>query len=419
MTMPAARDGRRLLWSALLLAVALNAAYGGLGGIVIPSQVALVDESRKEVGLAVVMTSSSLVTLVVSPWVGALSDRTRSRWGRRSPWILGAAVAAVPAVLSLGWATSVLGLTLGWVAAQALLNAVQSPFEAAVADGVDRRQRGRAGSFLGVGVAAGLALGVVWAARLVDRPVLATGALAGLVLVAAVVFVRQTSSGAALEGAVPEAALVGSAAGATPRASTVVATLVSLWRHDDFRRVFVGRFALVLGNQMISSYMLFILMDHVGLTRTEAAAQASLVVGVHTVCLGVGAALTGRWTDRLGRRKPFVVVSTVVVAAALVVPLVSPTVGAVLVYAVVAGLGRGVYLAVDTALMIDVLPEALTTGRDLAVLGLAQVLPQTLAPVVAALLLSATGGAYEGLFVLAIALVLVSLVPVLRIRGVA
>lgn len=414
MTMPAARDGRRLLWSALLLAVALNAAYGGLGGILIPSQLALVDESRKEVGLAVVMTTSSLVTLVVSPWVGALSDRTRSRWGRRSPWVLGAAVAAVPAVLSLGWATSVLGLTLGWVAAQALLNAVQSPFEAAVADGVDRRQRGRAGSFLGVGVAAGLALGVVWAARLVDRPVLATGALAGLVLVAAVVFVRQTSSGPALEGTVD-----GSAAAAPPRASTVVATLVSLWRHDDFRRVFVGRFVLVLGNQMISSYMLFILMDHVGLTRTEAAAQASLVVGVHTVCLGVGAALTGRWTDRLGRRKPFVVVSTVVVAAALVVPLVSPTVGAVLVYAVVAGLGRGVYLAVDTALMIDVLPEALTTGRDLAVLGLAQVLPQTLAPVVAALVLSVTGGAYEGLFVLAIVLVLVSLVPVLRIRSVA
>lgn len=419
MTMPAARDGRRLLWSALLLAIALNATYGGLGGILIPSQVALVDESRKEVGLAVVMTSSSVVTLVVSPWVGALSDRTRSRFGRRSPWILGAAVAAVPAVLSLGWATSVLGLTLGWVAAQALLNAVQSPFEAAVADGVDRRQRGRAGSFLGVGVAAGLALGVVWAARLVDRPVLVTGALAGLVLVAAVVFVRQTSSGAALEGAVPEAALVGSAAGATPRASTVVTTLVSLWRHDDFRRVFVGRFVLVLGHQMISSYMLFVLMDHVGLTRTEAAAQASLVVGVHTVCLGVGAALTGRWTDRLGRRKPFVVVSTVVVAAALLVPLVSPTVGAVLVYAVVAGLGRGVYLAVDTALMIDVLPEALTTGRDLAVLGLAQVLPQTLAPVLAALVLSVTGGAYGGLFVLAVVLVLVSLVPVLRIRSVA
>lgn len=409
MTMPAARDGRRLLWSALFLSIALNAAYGGLGGILIPSQVALVDESGKEVGLAVVMTSSSLVTLVVSPWVGALSDRTRSRWGRRAPWIFGAAVAAGPAVLSLGWATSLLGLTLGWVVAQALLNAVQSPFEAAVADGVDPRQRGRAGSFLGVGVAAGLALGVVWAARLVDRPVLATGALAVLVLVAAVVFVRQTSSGAALTG-LPSA---------PPRAGRAVGTLVSLWRHDDFRRVFVGRFVLVLGHQMVSSYMLFIFMDHVGLTRTEAAAQASLVVGVHTVCLGVGAALTGRWTDRLGRRKPFVVVSSVVVAAALVAPLVSPTVGAILCYAVVAGVGRGVYLAVDTALMIDVLPEALTTGRDLAVLGLAQVLPQTVAPVLAAAVLSATGGAYEALFVLAVVLVLVSLVPVLRIRGVA
>jgi len=409
-TIPAAPDrGRRLLWSALFLAVALNAAYGGLGGILIPSQVALVDESRKEVGLAVVMTSSSLVTLVVSPWVGALSDRTRSRWGRRAPWILGAAVAAVPAVVTLGWATSFLGLTLGWVVAQALLNAVQSPFEAAVADGVDPRRRGRAGSFLGVGVAAGLALGVVSAARLVDRPVLATGALAVLVLVAAVVFVRQTSPGAALTGVPP----------APARTTRAVGILVSLWRHDDFRRVFVGRLALVLGNQLISSYMLFVLMDHVGLTRTDAAAQASLVVGVHTVCLGVGAALTGRWTDRIGRRKPFVVVSTVVVAAALVAPLVSPTVGAVLGYAVVAGLGRGVYLAVDTALMIDVLPEALTTGRDLAVLGLAQVLPQTVAPVVAAAVLSATGGAYEGLFVLAIVLVLVSLVPVLRIRGVA
>ncbi|WP_235866427.1 MFS transporter [Serinibacter arcticus] len=393
---------RRLLWPALGLAIALNAAYGGLGGVLVPAQVALVDAGTKEVNLAIVMTTASLVTIVVSPLAGAASDGTRSRWGRRAPWIVTASVVAVPAALALGSARSVLALTIGWVLTQAALNVVQSPFEAAVADRVLPSERGRAGSILGVGVSLGLALGVVLAGQLVSFP-LATGALlTSAVAVAAAVLVRRN----------PEIANAGS--GLTSGLPTMT------WprRAPDFTRVFVGRFMLVLGNQLVSGYLLFILMDHLGLSREGAAATAGLVVTIHTGCIAVAAAVAGRFTDSSRRRKPFVVVASIVVACALLLPWLLPTVPAVLCYAVVAGLGRGTYLAVDTALMIDVLPQRRHTGRDLAILGLAQVVPQALTPLVAVGLLTLSHGDYGVLFAAALGLVLVSIVPVMRINSV-
>jgi len=406
-----ARRRRRLLWPALGVTVALNAAYGGIGGILLPAQVALIDAGAKEVNLAIVMTTASLVTLVVSPLIGAASDRTRSPWGRRAPWILLGGLLAVPALLGLAAATTVAALTVGWVVAQVLLNAVQAPMEAAVADRVLPLERGRTGAFLTAGVALGLGIGVMVAGRLVSAPLTAALVVGVLVALAAATFVLVVRT--------PGKGSAGSGAPSWPGVARMVATLwVSPRRHPDFARVFTGRFVLVIGNQVISGYVLYILMDYIGLPPERAAASAGLYVSVHVACLGLAAAVSGRFSDLTGRRKPFVIGASFVVALGLAVPLVSPTPGALLVYAVIAGLGRGVYAAVDTALMIDVLPSRADTGKDLAVLNLAQVLPQTLAPVVVAVLLALAGGAYRVLFVFAIVMVLASTLVVARVRSV-
>lgn len=128
------------------------------------------------------------------------------------------------------------------------------------------------------------------------------------------------------------------------------------------------------------------------------AAKIGLVLLVGVL---LSALASGVLSDRLGRRKPFIVWSSVVMALGLAVPLAFPTTTGVLVYSFLLGLGFGAYISIDLALMTEVLPASMTAGasgptnsagRDLAVLGLATTLPQALSPSIAAGLVSLTGG---------------------------
>ena len=95
--------------------------------MLLPNQVLAIDEANKVSNLAIVTTVSFIFTLFAQPIVGALSDRTRSRLGRRAPWmILGAAVAAV-FLVGLGSLSSIVWITVFWVVIQVALNALQGP----------------------------------------------------------------------------------------------------------------------------------------------------------------------------------------------------------------------------------------------------------------------------------------------------
>ena len=53
-----------------------------------------------------------------------------------------------------------------------------------------------------------------------------------------------------------------------------------------------------------------------------------------------------------------------------------------MLYAGVAGTGYGIYIAVDQALNVDVLPSQEEAGKDLGILNLANTVGQVLAPVI-------------------------------------
>ena len=96
----------------------------------------------------------------------------------------------------------------------------------------------------------------------------------------------------------------------------------------------------------------------------------------------------GAWSDRLGRRKVFVIWSGLVVRLAPRVLLgVGQTWPAALAAAVVMGCAYGIYTAVDFALITEVLPTAVDRAKDLGVINIANALPQVFAPVLAGVLL--------------------------------
>lgn len=386
----------RLPWSLLAASLVLNAQYAALASVVVPALLARADEASKETSLAVVMTASSLVTLVVHPLAGAWSDRSRSRWGRRTPWIVGGALASAVAIVGLGQAATVVAVGLGWLIVQPLLNIVEAPLDAVLADRVPAADRPRISAFYGGGAAAGLAVGAMVAGVLVGRITLLTGVLAAVLVVAMVGFV-----------------VVNPDRTTAPPRSTLAWR--EAWAARDFRLVLAARFALVLGHQLVLGYLLYIVMDRTGRDVDAAGGLVTVLVGAHIGCIVLGAVVAARVVR--GRRVPAVIVATAIVAGGLALPVLLPGLPGLAAYAVVSGVGRGVYLTADLALMLDVLPSSADHGRDLGVLGLATILPQSLAPAVAGALLAITGDAYTVLFAVAVVLVLASIPVIARVRG--
>ena len=127
--------------------------------------------------------------------------------------------------------------------------------------------------------------------------------------------------------------------------------------------------------------------------------------------------MTGPLSDRLGRRKPFVFLSSAIAGAACLLPVLSPTFSTIEIFAAFAGLAFGCYLSVDAALVTLVLPRSEDAARDLGVLNIANAGPQVLAPLFAAIIIEHLGG-YPVLFLAGGSCGLIGALAVLPVRSV-
>ena len=99
----------------------------------------------------------------------------------------------------------------------------------------------------------------------------------------------------------------------------------------------------------------------------------------------------------------------------MAIPLISPTLPALFAQVIITGLAFGIYLPVDNAMFIDVLPDPARAGRDLGLAIVAMNLGQALAPALAAVVVSATGG-YQLVWGAALVLVALATLTVAPIR---
>src|ERR1700742_2066980 len=97
-----------------------------------------------------VLMAGAIVALVSNPVFGALSDSTRSRFGRRRPWLVGGVLFGCASLAVIGLAPTVNVVLLGWCAAQLSFNAVLAAMVAIIPDRVPPAQRGTVVGILGV-----------------------------------------------------------------------------------------------------------------------------------------------------------------------------------------------------------------------------------------------------------------------------
>ncbi len=410
-TEPRARVGRRWIALIALANLGLYLAYLGPISVLLPNQVqAIAGPAHKVAVLGWVTGIGAAVAMIANPVAGALSDRTASRFGRRRPWIAGGALAGAAALVLLAGQHALAGVILGWCLAQASLNAMQASLSAAVPDQVPVAQRGAVSGWIGLPQSVGVLLAVV----LVTDVVAGNGGyvlLAGCVVACALPFALST----------PDLRLPRS--GRPPFEWRAFAR--SFWlsprRYPDFAWAWLTRFAVNLGNAMTLLYLLYFLRDRIHYSRLFPGhkAEDGLVVLILLYLAGVviTAVAGGVVSDRTGRRKLPVTVAGLVMAVAAALLALWPSWQAAMAAAAIMGLGYGVYLSVDAALVTQVLPSAAGRAKDLGLINIANSGPQVLAPAIAAPLVSQLGG-YPSLYLTVTVVTVLGSLFVQRIRSV-
>ncbi|MGH3585278.1 MAG: MFS transporter [Pseudonocardia sp.] len=405
---PARRRVVPLLAAMFLVNVFGYAANVAALTVLLPSQVRSVAGDGAVTSLALVTGVSAIASFGIPPLVGVLSDRTRTRWGRRSPWILGGGVATAAALVLTGMVSTVTGLVIGWFLVQAMINIGLNIILATIPERIPPRRHGLASTIQGLGAPVGGIVGVQLGAALVHSVLVAYTLLAGLFLIASVVsgvLVRDRSS-TLPDGPQFEHKQLG---------KQFLTTFSSL-RDRDYRWVFLSRAVIYLGYNIVFGFSLYILQDYIappaGMTPASGVATAQ-TIGI--VFLAVGTLISGPLVDRVGRHRGFVLFSALLLSSSIVLPLLSPSWTMFLVQAGLSGFALGAFLGVDLALATLVLPKTGDAGRDLGVFHIALTAPQVVAPFVAALAVQGLGG-YRALFIVGGAFAFLGSLTVLRIR---
>lgn len=393
---------RRLLVSVAGSQFGIATVYGAVPGVLLALQVERFAGADKAAVLSLFTLAGAVTALVAQPLAGALSDRTRTRAGSRTPYVLGGALLAAPLLWAMGWARSTAVLAVLYVASEFVLSAAQGPLGAVVPDRVPEERRGRFGSALGLGVVLGSVLGTLLGSVTSGDPrtaYLVVGCVP-FALACSRLFLAPDPD----NRAVPR------------RSATAPRWRSQLGGRPDFWWVLGARAATYTGFFMVNGYGLYLLDEHIGL-GADAVGMVPVTAGVAAVCVCLSTVPAGVLSDRLGRRKVFVSGASVVMAGGLLIPFAFPTLAGYLAMTVVVALAFGCFEAVGGALLTQVLPRADAYARDIGVLNVASVAPQILAPALAGALV-VTVGSYAPVFPVGALFALLGGGAVLRVRGV-
>ncbi|MFK4088307.1 MFS transporter [Kribbella sp. NPDC020789] len=392
-------------WTAavVLANVGVFAAWFGPIQVLLAKQSEAVAPGDKEFVFGLVTGVGAAVSVIATPVFGAVSDRTTSRFGRRVPWTLGGAIGGAAGLLVLAGAQGVALMVAGWCLMQLFGNAVLAAQTATVPDRVPIEQRGLVGGWVAIAQVLGALVGTAL--------VTIAGGI-GLGYVACAVFLALS--------VVPYLLRAHDTPLAVPPPPFVLREFlrgfwVSPRRYPDFGWAWLTRFLFNVGNSLGLLYLFYYLQDEVGVA--DAATAVLILTAIYSVCTLTTAIAFGGWSDRLGRRKIFVIASGLVMAAAGVILAFWPTWPGAVLGAIVLGIGFGVYLSVDFALITEVLPNARDRAKDLGVINIANSLPQVIAPVIAAPIVKHLGG-YPVLYLLSSVVTALAGVLVSKVRSV-
>lgn len=351
--------------------VAIGYLWQSLGTLILPDAVQeIVGSQAKGRALSLLEGIGTVVAIIWQPLAGTLSDRTRTRWGRRRPYIVVGTAGDVVFLAGLALSGSFWPLVIFYTLLQLASNSAQGPYQGLAPDLVPEDQRGVASGYYGLANLVGILAGTVGAGTilaLAGRPA-SVASIACFLVAAMLVTVLGVREGPA---PAPQGSGVGSPL------EVVRATFTAPLGHRDFLWLMGSRLLVLMGIVGIQSFVLFYFTDSFFAGSSRAAARATTaLVGLVVVLAILVTWPAAKLSDHIGR-KPLILIGGITATAGMLVLLFSgyrwlpelvlqPLAGALgvpelvaqtLISGLLIGAGFGAFLSVDWAFITDLAPR--------------------------------------------------------------
>ena len=359
--------------------------------------------------LALVTGIGALLSMVANPFFGRISDRTSSRFGMRRPWMVIGLLGGSLGIAIVALAPGIAVVLIGWCIAQVFFNALLAAMVAVLPDQVPAVQRGLVSGVLGVCLPIASVTGTFLVQLFTGNELamfLAPCAISGFFILLFVVILDDRRLTRADKPTWSLREFAGT-------------FYVNPRKSPDFAWAFASRFLFVLAYAFLTTYQAYYLLDKIGSAEADVPQQIFLGTLVQAAFVVTASLIGGRLSDRTGRRKIFVLLAAVVYGLAMFAIAIASNFNSFLVGMAIGGIGFGMYVAVDLALVADVLPDKHNNAKDLGVLNIAGALPYSVAPALAPVILLIGGGSYGVLYAFAGVCAIIggiAILPVKRVR---
>jgi len=333
-------------------------------GIILQERIKVLvpDPNVQYTTLGLLQIAGMLIAIVVQPTIGSLSDYTISRFGRRKPYILIGTTLDFIFLVGLATSNTVVAVAAFVTLLQFSSNFAQGPFQGYVPDLVAAPQVGLASGMVGLFTVLGVVTGTALATLgLVTGDFLFPTIALGVVHVATMLslFFRLDEGRRAKDRG-----------GRSWPSVAAEAWGRDILRERSFLFLVASRFFILGGSAFLIVLLVPYLERALGIANNDD--RALLILGttlVAVLCTVAATIPAARLSQRVGRKR-VIYATTAISALGMTIAALAPTPLVLAVGAIFVGVGGGSFLAVDWALMTDIIPKA-SAGRYMGVSNVA------------------------------------------------
>lgn len=387
--------------------------YIATASLFLPAMIQQLDAENKINILALFSALGMIVAAISNMVAGYFSDRTKSRFGKRTPWLVSGAFVFMLAMILASTASSIPFLLLSWMLGQIALNFIVAPMVAWLDLAPDSGKGTASSAYGGLGMALGNNGFTILAAVFLSQYRLGFiifGIITFIGTLIAAFIVREPSN---LEEKMDQSSL--------PKKNKLsikeILAVFPKWSVGrDYYLALIGKISQGIGNFAITGYLLFIMTDflHKDTSATQQSVQLiNIIMLIFGIVMGF---IAGPISDKFNILKLPVGLSTIALGiGALSLFFLQNDVG-IIIYGFMAGLGMGIWNSLDNLLNLRVIPDKEQVGLFLGIYNLGNTVTQAIAPVIAAFMIAQIG--FSSIFIMSFVLAIIGGISILSIKSV-
>lgn len=348
-----------------LLLIALAHAGGVIAYVpylllLLPARMAVLAPAARVEWLGIATLAGAISASIANLAFGCASDHlgSRRRWAAAG---LGGTVAGYALLHGAATPGTLVGAIIVY---QVMLNMLLAPLTAWAADRVPDSRKGLLGGLFSAGQPIAMLAGVLVTLPLLPQPWLRMVAVIAMVVVLVLPVLAAFPRHHGLASTTPQQT-------ARPRARGT---------HRDFALLCIARLLVQVACSTLFGFLLYYFLALPGPPSEAAVARLSAV----SMCIAFPVALAiGRLSDRIRRRKPFLIGAVVLAACGLALMAAGGGMAMAAAGYALFTCASNVFLSLQTGFAMQLLPSPIHRGRDLGLLNLANTVPAMIAPLLA------------------------------------